>query len=161
MKCKKVISIVSMFLCLVLLSCSTSAFASPVKENGLSYPPENFTLDDYKVEYFEDGSKIEIRTGTMNNAARSIVVRRSAWVSYTDSSNKELCSFIIYGDFKTDTGECVWSDCSTTTSGGAWRVENAKAWHDTKYVYGTCDFVKRLLGIKINSIPQQLNLYYK
>lgn len=160
MKCKKVISIVSMFLCLALLCCSTSAFASPVKEDDLSYPPENFTLDDYKVEYFEDGSKIEIITGTMNTAARSVVTIKNLRARYVDGSNNELCSFTLYGEFKTDTGECINAYCSTTTSGGAWRVENQKTWRDSKTAYGSFDFVKRLLGVKVKSISQEIHLNY-
>lgn len=136
---------------LVLISCTTMTATAFGKSN-------EYESNTKQIVYLDNGFKLITETGTLNNT-RSTIVRKYMKEYVTDSNNNEVCSFTIYGDFNSATRQCVNSYYDSWTS-GQWKVENAKQWNDGYTVYGAAVFVRRVLGIKIDSRPVNPELVY-
>lgn len=148
----RLLKIFSVVLSTILIICTASiAFAESTDNSEI---PINA-----QVEFLDNGYKIVRTTDTVSNA-RSTTVTRYTKTACLDSNNVEQCSFTIYGDFNTATRQCVRSYFSTSTRGGAWRIEEPQQWNNGYTVYGSCLFVMRVLGIKIESRAENLKLSY-
>lgn len=119
---------------------------------------KDYTNDTEQTYLLDNGDKIVIKTH-IQSLARSTNVKKFKDISYK-SNNVTLCTFTIYGVFDTSTRKCLSSSYENWSSGGAWRPEESKVWHDTYTVYGSTRFTKRVLGIKIDSTFMQIDLSY-
>lgn len=156
MRNKKLLKFVGVIISLVLIiSCSTtSVYAQSSNTTNLE-----LELPINVVEELEDGYKIITEYQVIDNT-RSTIQTKAIKRYLTDDKNVELCAFYLYGDFNIDTQQCVNSYVTTTTSGGQWRVENATQTHDYYTAYGSCNFVRRILGIKVDNRPVNVTLSY-
>lgn len=137
---------------LVLIGCTTMTATAFGESN-------EYDSNIKQIEYLENGFKLITEMGTLSNA-RSTIETQYLKEYITDSNNNEVCSFTIYGEFNSATRQCVNSYYTSWTSGGQWRVEDPKQWNDGYTVYGSAIFVRRVLGIKIDSRPVNPQLVY-
>lgn len=141
------------FSIIVMVNCTTMlAFAQ--SSNNLEIPT------NAQVIFLDDGYKIVLTTETVSNT-RGTTVTRSIKGQCLDNNNNELAWFTTYGEFDSATGRCVNHYYRTSAASGLWRTEQPVQWNDGYTVHGSCEFVKRVLGIKVDSISYGHQLSYR
>lgn len=120
-----------------------------------------------EVVYLENGDRIEFITSRQapQTRAATSTYKVSQETRYV-SGDKLLCSFTVIGFFEVNYGvsvKCVKTDYTTYTSGGMWRCENMSVTPNNSnsslaVANGKVDFVKRLLGIKVDVQHVQISV---